>query len=873
MNLAVASTRPSSLSTALAAAIACCVVGAYAEEPNDKKSPPAAAEFFEKKIRPALVDHCYECHSARADEVHGKLMLDNRAAVLRGGAGGAVVTPGKPAASRLLTAIKYGDENLRMPPEEKLPAAVIADFEKWIAMGAVDPRDGPPPALPDSIAARATQHWAFLPPKPQSPPTVVQRDWPHRPMDYFVLAKLEAQGLEPSPAADRAALARRLYVDLTGLPPTFDQLQEFLADQRQDAYAQLVDRLFDSPHFGERWARHWLDISRFSDTKGYVFREDRNYPNAYRYRDWVIKAFQDDMPFDKFLVRQLAADCLDEKDHFAALGFVTLGRRFINNKHDIIDDRIDVVFRGMMGLTVTCARCHDHKYDPFVAADYYGLYGVFSSSPEHQDDGLPLRLKEGRPRDERIFVRGKPGNRGDIARRSFLRFFNGGEEQPFVDGSGRLELANRIADAKNPLTARVWVNRVWGHLLGRALVTTPSDFGLRTEPPLQQDVLDHLALGLVQNGWSTRWLIREITMSSVYRQSSALRPDEAKADAENQLWWRARRKRLDFESLRDAVLLVSGKLDQTVGGESVKIETANAPPRRTLYAFIDRQNLPGVFRTFDFASPDTHSPQRPHTTVPQQALFLMNNRFSMAAADAVSKSTANESDDDRRVREVYRRVLSRDPRPDELALSLAFVRQDSSSSPISPNPWQYGYGRWDGTTLSFQALPHFTGESWQGGAKLPDPKLGWVFVRGSGGHPGDENHMAIRRWVAPTSGHVKLTGRLVHPSKEADGVRGRAILKSSKKLAEWTVAHGQQPTSLETDVKAGDSLDLVVDGLSNVNQDSFYWRVEIELQPTDGRTQRFGSRAGFHGPLPQPLSDFGRLAHTLMMTNEFMFLD
>ena len=424
-------------------------------------------------------------------------------------------------------------------------------------------------------------------------------------------------------------------------------------------------------------------MARFGDTKGYVFTEKRDYPHAYKYRDWVIDAFSSDLPIDTFLKYQLVADQLvadDDTTALAALGYVTLGRRFINNKHDIIDDRIDVVFRGMMGLTVACARCHDHKYDPVSTRDYYALYGVFASSPEHQDDDLPLGLRDAeQPHDVRVFARGNPSQPTDIAPRRFPEFFDP-DGEPFREGSGRRDLADAIVDADNPLTARVFVNRVWGSLMGLPLVSTPSDFGMRTDRPEYQDILDLLAVSFTtEDGWSLKRLIRRIVLADIYQQSSRHRVDAAEIDPANDLYWRANRKRLDFEAMRDAVLAVSGQLDLTVGGPSVRIEATPFPGRRTLYAFIDRQNLPAMFRTFDFASPDTHSPQRPHTVVPQQALFLLNSPFALVAAEQLADRVRDASEPASRIRELYRLVLARDPDSGELATGVSFLGTSTES--------------------------------------------------------------------------------------------------------------------------------------------------------------------------------------------------
>ncbi|MEO8496570.1 MAG: PSD1 and planctomycete cytochrome C domain-containing protein, partial [Planctomycetota bacterium] len=736
----------------LLTALAASVLVTVQTKPAAAQSNPEAIEFFEKRIRPVLVEHCYECHSAAANELEGGLMLDNRAAVEKGGDTGKVLVAGQPDASRLLTAMKYQDENLQMPPKGKLPDAVLADFEQWIRSGAVDPRDGPPPPAPDSIEARARKHWAFVAPAKSARPNVAHADWPKTDIDYLVLARLEAAGIAPSPVADSRTLVRRLYYDLTGLPPTFEAVSQFEANTATDAYEQLVDQLLDSQQFGERWARHWLDIARFGDTKGYVFTEDRNYPNAYKYRDWVINALNADMPYDQFVKYQLAADRLaegDDRSQLAALGYLTLGRRFINNTHDIIDDRIDVVFRGMMGLTVGCARCHDHKYDPLSTRDYYGMYGMFVSCDEKQDDDLPLRLVDkANPQEVGIFLRGNPGERGERAPRQYLSFFANADAKPFQTGSGRLELANAIASRDNPLTARVFVNRVWGHLFGNGLVRTPSDFGLRSDTPAQRDVLDNLAVAFMAGDWSVKRLIRHIVTSSVYRQSSEIRAEAVARDPENLLLWRAERRRLDFEAMRDSLLAASGQLDRTVGGASVQIANESPSKRRTLYAFIDRQNLPGLFRTFDFASPDTHSPERPETVVPQQALYLMNNSFVQDATQAVvgQLDAANAR---QRTGQLVRLLLSREATSEELELGARFVEAaDKWPKVPAGNPWQFGYGSFNAEAqppVAFQPLPHFADKAWQGGPERPDPQLGWVILNPSGGHPGnDQEHLAIR---------------------------------------------------------------------------------------------------------------------------------
>ena len=847
----------------------------------DPKLNPDDVEFFEKKIRPVLVERCFECHSAKADEIGGGLLLDNRAAVAKGGENGPVLVKGNPDKSRLITALRYSDENLQMPPDGKLPTDVIADFERWVKTGAPDPRDGAAPVLVTSIETRAKSHWSFSPPKKTAVPSVRNTAWSRSDLDRLVLAKLEAKSIEPSPQAAPRDLVRRLFFDLIGLPPTYADVKSFEEDSSDAAFEKLVDQLLASEQFGERWARHWLDLSRFGDTKGYVFQEDRNYPNAFRYRDWVINSLNQDRPYDEFLKLQIAADHLvtgEDKTDLAAMGFLTLGRRFINNVNDIIDDRIDVVFRGTMGLTATCARCHNHKYDPISTEDYYSLYGVFWSSDDKQDEGLPLRLVDKpKPTDVQIFIRGNHQNRGAGAPRRFPVFFASDSAERYTKTSGRLQMAERITDPTNPLTARVFVNRAWSHLFGRGLVSTTSDFGLRSDEPVQRDVLDHLAVSFVEDGWSIKKLIHRIVQSSTYRQRSDVREAASKLDPENFLLWRVERRRLNFEAMRDALLAVSGTLDRKVGGPSEKIETLPPTKRRTLYAFIDRQNLPGVFRTFDFASPDTHSPSRPETTVPQQALFLMNNGFSHAITESLVARLDPRVPDEERIRLAYRQILARDPDAEELALGRLFVSGSTSGLSIS-SPWQFGYGFIDEAgKVVFTPLPHFENDSWQGGPQRPDPKLGWCILNRDGGHPGnDPKHMVIRRWVSPIDGVVSVKGVLDHPAKEGDGVRGRVISSRLGERGTWTAKNQKAKTNIDRiEVHQGDQLDVITDCLSSPNHDSFQWAVNVQVVETStpDSARNWNSRDQFHGPAPDPLSRWQQYAQTLILTNEFLFLD
>jgi mono/diheme cytochrome c family protein len=354
-----------------------------------KQTPPSAEaiEFFEKKVRPLFAEHCVSCHGP--GKQRGSLRLDSRAAILKGGDNGSAILPGEPGKSLLLKAVRH-EGDLKMPPKGKLDDVAVDNLTAWVKMGAPWP-GADTTKVASSIAEVRRTHWAFQPVKKTQSPTVKNRDLVKNSIDAFVLQRLEARGLQLSPTADKRTLIRRVTFDLIGLPPTPEEVEAFVNDRSPGAYAKVVDRLLASPHYGERWARHWLDVARYADTKGYVFTEERRFPYSYTYRDYVIRAFNEDLPYDHFILQQLAADQLplgEDKRPLAAMGFLTLGRRFLNNVHDIIDDRIDVTMRGLQGLTVTCARCHDHKFDPIPSRDYYSLHGVFASSIEPKD--LPL---------------------------------------------------------------------------------------------------------------------------------------------------------------------------------------------------------------------------------------------------------------------------------------------------------------------------------------------------------------------------------------------------------------------------------------------------------------------------------------------------
>ena len=727
-----------------------------------------AVAYFEKHVRPILVEKCQSCHGPKKQQ--GSLRVDSRMALLEGGETGPAIVVGKPGESLLVKAIRRQGA-LKMPSREadKLSPTEVASLAAWVEMGAPWPVEKA--VVVSTIAEVRKTHWAFRPVVKSPPPMTRNTSWAVNPVDRFVLAKLEAEGLTPSARADRRTLIRRLSFDLLGLPPTPEEVEAFVADVRHDAYERLVDGMLASPAYGERWGRHWLDVARYADTKGYVFTEERRYPYAFTYRDYVIDALNADLPYDNFIVQQLAADRLfpgPDRRPLAAMGFLTLGRRFLNNTHDIIDDRIDVVTRGLMGLTVSCARCHDHKFDPIPTRDYYSLYGVFASSNEPAElpllvpanpqaplsafeielgkrqgeadaylnkmkadlklpattplaqlrgkldraqrdkytalkkkvdqwrataPGGPLRamalLDNPTPMTPHVLVRGNPGNRGPEVPRQFLEILSP-QRKPFALGSGRLELARAIASKDNPLTARVMVNRIWMHHFGAALVRTPGDFGTRGDAPTHPELLDWLAATFVEEGWSLKRVHRLLLLSATYRQSSAERPKLVAADPENRLVGRMNRHRLEFEPLRDGLLSVADRLDRRHGGPAVDITAMPFPPRRSVYAYIERQNLPGVFRAFDLASPDVSTPQRYATTVPQQSLFLMNHPFvhDLARGVIARPDVAEKQGDRARIDRLHRLLYGRPADEAEVKLGEAFVKADGQAKTHGLSAWE-----------------------------------------------------------------------------------------------------------------------------------------------------------------------------------------
>ncbi len=852
---------------------------------------PAAIEFFEAKIRPLLAEHCYECHSTESGEASGGLRLDTAGASRRGGQRGPAVVPGDLANSRLVTAISYTDPDMEMPPEGKLSDEQIGLFKQWIEMGAADPRQSDAAeqqGLPSPFERAPDSHWAFVPPV-QPITSLSGSATVSDPIDAYFQAAAAKVPLTPNPQAEPRVLVERLYIDLTGLRPTADEVNAYLNDSHPLAYQRLVDQLLSSPAFGERFARHWMDVARYADTVGYDFGgKDRRLKGSERYRDWLIRAFGNDMPYGDMVRHQLCGDRTDPKNEHGnldAMGFLTVGRKF-QNQFDLIDDRIDVISRGLLGVTVSCARCHDHKFDPVTAKDYYALAGILVSSEQPADGPSPLMMRDSdKPHDMHVLLRGQPGNHGEIAPRQFLTALRKPDEPRFNDGSGRFELAERIIAPDNPLTYRVMANRIWLALIGKSLVITPSDFGFRTERPAVPEVLDDLAIDLAGHQ-SIQRLVRRIVMTETYRRSSQVSTAAMNVDPDNRYAMRGNRRRLDFETLRDSMLATAAVIDRTVGGEPVDISIADSRARRSVYAFIDRQNLPGVFRTFDVANPDAHVPERHYTTVPQQSLYLMNSpiliRTAVATADRVTRSVNDPNDHAAWARELYQAVLSRLPTDDELQLASQFLQQPLNTYGPPPDPrrlWQYGTAELNdqGAVVKFAAFKTFKDNRWQNSDKFPDDELGYSSLGHDHGHPGNGDAQAVvRRWTAPSDGTVTIGGVIGHKQEQGDGVRAAFAIGDHVYWREVQKNNIRPIEPMTWPIKAGQSLDMIVDKHDNNGFDSFSWRINVRFEGAGGRVIEANSVDDFSGPLPAEDKAMNRreqLAQVLLLSNEFAFVD
>ncbi len=907
-------------------------------------SAETGEEFFEKRIRPVLVQKCLACHGEKLKTPMGGLRLDSAAALRKGGDSGPAIISGDPDNSLLVRAIRYDNLKLKMPPDGKLPAETVADFEHWIRSGAPDPRMGTAPAASRTGIdfAEAIKFWSFQPVGNPSLPAVKDTAWVRTPVDRFLLARLEEKGMKQAPPIDRQGWLRRVTFDLIGLPPSPGELRDYLADVSASAEQNVVDRLLASPSYGERWARHWLDLVRFAETNGHEFDNDKL--DAWRYRDYVIRSFNNDVPYDVFVKEQIAGDLLPNKRlsqdgrHWESpigTGMFWFGEVLnsttdsVKARADTVDNQLDVISKTFLGLTISCARCHDHKFDPIPTADYYSLAGIMHStyvreavvdSPAHSAriaslnhkiaeinseirgmvkseallpkpapvregdivfedfEGLgydnwtvsgqafgaapsfdiapnqplagyrregiassfgagsnklvgsltskkfrmpklwvhvrmagdkadravreraPLRVTvvaddhksehfvstgkpgfewrtirmtkeigricyieivdrsrdghiavdkivfsdskeppgeeaaaEGRekledlaaslpaaqrqrieqlqkrraeiedqipesafalisadeaPHNVRLHIRGSHENLGDEVPRQWMRVFSPRQPPKVQQGSGRLELAGWIAGSENPLTARVMVNRIWKHHFGQALVRTTDNLGKLGEQPQHPELLDYLARRFVESGWSVKAMHRLMVLSSAYRMSNAASAEAAKADPRNELLHHIPMRRLEGEAIRDAMLAVSGKLDNKMYGPGVpphisKYQEGRGKPvsgpldgdgRRSIYIQARRNFLTPMFLAFDYPLPVSTTGVRGVSTVPSQALLMMNNEFVDQSAKAwARRALAAESGPEPRLEALYMEAFARKPEASESKHMLAFI--------------------------------------------------------------------------------------------------------------------------------------------------------------------------------------------------------
>lgn len=1101
----------------------------HAQAMNDHNNSPQQEHYFEKHVRPLLVKHCLDCHGPKKQ--FAELRLDSRENLLKGGESGSAIKVNHPDKSLLMSAVRR--DSLEMPPDKPLPKKDIEVLATWIRNGAIWPQKTD---LGNTTKTDFSKHWAFQTIRNPRRPSVKDTLWPQNDIDYFILSKLEQHKLKPSIPAKPAPLLRRMVWDLTGLTPTSEQIKLYSNTSSSQLVDSIIDQQLASSHYGERWGRYWLDLARYADTKGYVFFEKPTFHTAFTYRDYVIRSFNQDKPFNQFVLEQLAADFLKNQiphQSQAALGFITVGPRFKNDIHDIISDRIDVVTRGLLGLTVGCARCHDHKYDPISIEDYYSMYGVFRNTLEpihlpflntnnipdhlktqaqsikqaaanleelyknqHQkvshdayqrlseylnvaqsrrsgpdtvkfdvivdgDDLNPevllkwrefldysekmnspvfsiwhqleniskenftvqarrllqktmsgnnvhavvkliadsllqsklenfqdvisgyaklfkqvdqewdhwiveapkpgstskpipfaaekqafreafysahsplitplhgytvLKLFPDRKLQEvvkklntaldkaraaapvelaqlmvlsdaiqiiepRIFRRGNPSTPAQSVERKFLTFFKQVSDKPFTQGSGRLELAKAIVSPQNPLTARVIVNRVWQHHFGQGIVATPSDFGIQGASPSHPELLDHLAVWFMRNGWSIKKLHRYIMQSATYQQQSISHASGEKIDPANKLLWRMNRRRQDFETMRDMLLQVSHQLDATVGGKSIKGIVSKTNQRRTIYTFIDRQRVPGLLRTFDFPSPDVSSGVRNSTSVPGQSLFLMNHPLVLESAQILGEEAQLAANPSAGIKQLYQSILQREPNPQEVNEMLQFLETKPipKKQSLIATDWEYGYGAYDENSnklSNFKAIPYWNGKQYQGSDQLPDPKLGWVFLDKTGGHPGnDMNHVAVIRWRAPKNMTVSIKGILKHEISHGNGICGRVLIAGEKRLGPWKVHQSAVDTTLaNVELEKNQTIDFVVDIANHLGHDSFVWSPEITVQPVktaaflkseENRTaiRHWNYSKDFREPDTMQITPWQSLAQILLLSNEFQFID
>lgn len=754
-------------------------------------------KFFESKIRPVLVEQCYRCHSSE-EKIKGGLSIDSREGIRHGGDSGPAVVPGDLRGSLLWTAINWAKEDYEMPPKKRLPASIVADFKEWIEMGAPDPRVAEKAIVKTQIdIEEGKKFWSFKKPLKKEPPTVSDQKWPASDIDHFVLAKLDSNGLKPAIDAKPEILLRRIYFDLIGLPPSPKEIKAYAAAWKKNpksAYRLEVNKLLASERFGERWGRHWLDIARFAESTG----KDVNmtFPHAWRYRDYVIDSINADKPYDEFITEQIAGDLLpikndaDWQENLIATGFLAIGPKNLNERDprqfalDLADEQIDTTTQAILGLTVSCARCHDHKFDPIPTTDYYSLAGIFlntktyfgtvnviqnrrgtnllelpiadkepidplgtngisiiknrledseqrfneltrqaredrsagrSSNAQQQaqrlrsqisqmqarlnsvdEDGISLTRAMGVQDREKfiqpvVLIRGELDKPAQKVDRGFPQVLCNEPVKLSLNTSGRREFAEWLVSKENPLTARVMVNRVWGHLFGNSIVTSQNNFGATGQAPSHPDLLDHLAVKFMEGKWSVKSLIRDLVLTRSYRMSSNFNHAAFVKDPENFLQWRHSPKKIDAEALRDSMLIVSGRLDtkrptgsdiawdgdNRVGGFR-RPRSGNDRDRpnnyRSAYLPAARDNLPESLALFDPADPNIVTGKREETNVPDQALYLMNNAFVIEQAEAMALRVYKSAETNRnRISRAFAIAFARPATNEEIDNALAYL--------------------------------------------------------------------------------------------------------------------------------------------------------------------------------------------------------
>jgi hypothetical protein len=705
---------------AVALLLAALAGGPRAQAPAEKSgppdSPPSAEQvsFFEKEVLPILKANCFKCHGN--GKARGGLSLASRAGVLKGGDLGPAVSLTQPEESVLLKAIRY-QGGLEMPPSGRLKPAEVATLTRWVREGLPYPDGGPAPVVAGPKGLRVTdmdrQYWAYRPVSRPEPPAVKNRAWVRNPIDAFLLAGLEAKGLAPNPEADRRALARRVYYDLTGLPPAPEEVDAFVSDPAPDAYERLVDRLLASPHYGEKWARHWLDLVRYGETKGFEF--DRPKPFVWRYRDYVIDAFNRDLPYDQFVREQIAGDRLAAvtPQTLTATGYYLLGQwddgaaDRVLQRYEALDSILSTTGQVFLGMSLGCARCHDHKRDPIPQKDYYRLLAFFHNlgdltgrttrrvQPQGAGPAIDLlAVSERGSAPTYVLLRGNPQAKGDRVEAGFPEVLARGPAEKAPPQQGRLALADWLTDGNNPLTARVMVNRLWQHHFGRGIVPTPNDFGRLGEPPTHPELLDWLASEFVAGGWRVKRMHRLLMTSSAYRMSVRGQEQALRLDPANTLFWRFNLRRLSAEEVRDSMLAVSGRLNLKQGGPSIyppiprevlagqsrpgagwKTSPPDEAVRRSVYIHVKRSLLVPLLAQFDLADTDASCPVRFTTTVSTQALGLLNGEFSSEQAEAFVRRLKREAPAglEAQLRRAVRLITGRVPAAAEVADDVAFV--------------------------------------------------------------------------------------------------------------------------------------------------------------------------------------------------------